>query len=140
MKLTIDALACIFHQVNKSICEAVGDYSQPEWDAAEQWQKDATLMSVQFALEHPDATPKDQHDQWLDAKLADGWVFGEEKNTELKTHPCLVDFNELPEHQRVKDSALQSLVNQLSPFLVAKQTDANDGYVEAAPIDAQVAS
>ena len=72
MKLTIDALACIFHQVNKSICEAVGDYSQPEWDAAEQWQKDATLMSVQFALEHPDATPKDQHDQWLDAKLAAG--------------------------------------------------------------------
>lgn len=32
-------------------------------------------------------------------KIADGWKYGEAKDPEAKTHPCLVPFDKLPEFQ-----------------------------------------
>lgn len=43
------------------------------------------------------------HDTWMEGRLADGWVYGPERNDELKTHPCLVDYDSLPESERDYD-------------------------------------
>ncbi len=43
------------------------------------------------------------HDSWARQRLNDGWVFGEERNDKLKTHPSLVPYDELSENEKDYD-------------------------------------
>lgn len=43
------------------------------------------------------------HDVWAQGRIAEGWVYGEEKNSERKTTPCLVPYDELPESEKEYD-------------------------------------
>lgn len=107
----VELVAKICHQANKAICESTGDFSQKDWDYAEQWQRDSAISGVQYALDNPNSTPEDQHITWMDHKKADGWVYGEVKDATAKTHPCLVPYSELPDHQKLKDAVFQSIVD-----------------------------
>ena len=46
-------------------------------------------------------------------KTDDGWVYGEEKDAEKKTHHCIVPFGELPIFQQQKDMLFCNIVNAL---------------------------
>jgi hypothetical protein len=105
------AIAC--HQANKVWCEMNGDFSQKNWDEAEEWQRESAIKGVTFRQENPEASHDAQHNAWMEDKIADGWVFGEEKNTDLKTHPCLVAFEKLPEFQQKKDALFCSIVDSM---------------------------
>lgn len=109
-----EQIARVCHEVNRAICEAAGDHSQRPWDAAEQWQRDSAIKGVQFALDNPDAAASAQHDAWAADKLADGWRFGETKDADAKTHPCLIPYDDLPFDQRVKDHTFRAVVRALS--------------------------
>lgn len=50
---------------------------------------------------------------WMDDKLKDGWMYGETKDPEAKTHPCLVPFKELPIFQQKKDALFCAIVDAL---------------------------
>lgn len=43
------------------------------------------------------------HNAWMDARRADGWTYGPKRNDELKQHPCLVPYDELPESEKAYD-------------------------------------
>ena len=43
------------------------------------------------------------HDMWAQARLDEGWRYGAERNEERMEHPCLVDYDELPELEREYD-------------------------------------
>lgn len=43
------------------------------------------------------------HDVWMKTRMEQGWTYGEERNDLLKTHPCLVPYDELPESEKVYD-------------------------------------
>ena len=43
------------------------------------------------------------HNIWAAQRLADGWVFGIERDDAKKTHPCLVKFESLPEKEKEYD-------------------------------------
>lgn len=45
------------------------------------------------------------HEVWAHNRLNDGWTYGPERNDTLKTHPCLVPYDELPERERDYDRA-----------------------------------
>lgn len=47
--------------------------------------------------------PKMQHDDWMASKVGMGWTYGDIKDPEKKTHPCLVPYEELPIEEQVKD-------------------------------------
>jgi hypothetical protein len=49
----------------------------------------------------------------LEDKKKDGWVYGEVKDAEAKTHPCIVPFEELPEFQKKKDALFCAIVDSL---------------------------
>lgn len=66
-------------------------------------QLESLLDGIRFQDEHPDNTPEQNHDNWMRMKIEQGWVFGEVKDFEKKTHPDLVQFNELPEIEQRKD-------------------------------------
>ena len=111
--ITKQLIAKLCHEANKSICEASGDHTQKAWGDAEQWQRDSAIAGVDYALANPNATPEDQHIAWCSDKYKDGWVWGEEKNPTTKNHPCLVEYNELPLFQRIKDHVFRAIVQSL---------------------------
>lgn len=43
------------------------------------------------------------HDVWAKLRIDEGWTFGNERNDQEKTHPCLVPYNQLPEIEKNYD-------------------------------------
>lgn len=43
------------------------------------------------------------HDVWAKSRIDEGWTYGEQRNDLLKQHPCLVEYNELPESEKEYD-------------------------------------
>jgi hypothetical protein len=86
----------------------VGDDSQPHWEDAPEWQREASVKQIAGVL--AGNTPRQQHDDWCHQKREDGWVFGEEKDPICKTHPCLVDYDRLPQYQKDKDAVYVGVV------------------------------
>ena len=43
------------------------------------------------------------HEVWAETRIKQGWTYGEQRNDELKTHPCLVPYEELPECEKEYD-------------------------------------
>lgn len=46
---------------------------------------------------------KNVHEIWAETRIQQGWTYGAERNDELKTHPCLVPYEELPEEEKEYD-------------------------------------
>ena len=46
---------------------------------------------------------KNVHEVWAETRIRQGWTYGEQRNDELKTHPCLVPYEELPEDEKDYD-------------------------------------
>ena len=46
---------------------------------------------------------KNVHEVWAETRITQGWKYGEQRNDELKTHPCLVPYEELPEEEKKYD-------------------------------------
>ena len=46
---------------------------------------------------------KNVHEVWAETRIRQGWQYGEQRNDELKTHPCLVAYEELPEEEKEYD-------------------------------------
>jgi len=111
--LNILTIAIICHHANKAWCEENGDFTQTDWDSAQEWQKDSAIDGVKFRLANPDAKEDAQHNAWMESKIKDGWVYGEVKDAEKKTHPCIVPFEELPLFQQKKDKLFCAIVDAL---------------------------
>lgn len=46
---------------------------------------------------------KNVHEVWAESRMKQGWKYGRQRNDELKTHPCLVPYEELPEEEKEYD-------------------------------------
>lgn len=46
---------------------------------------------------------KNVHEVWAKSRINEGWVYGPERSDELKQHPCLVPYEELPEIEKEYD-------------------------------------
>jgi len=112
-KMTNEQIACVCHQANKAYCEAIGDNSQPDWTAAPDWQKESAIKGVAFTVENPDAPDSAQHEAWCADKVAGGWQYGPEKDSEKKTHPCIIPYDQLPVEQRRKDALFRGVVKAM---------------------------
>lgn len=108
--LDILETARLCHEVNRGYCEALGDTSQVPWEDAPGWQRESAVAGVQAIINHPEMTPQQSHAQWMLQKVQDGWMYGSVKDAEKKTHPCLVPYAELPQHQRLKDVLFGAVV------------------------------
>lgn len=48
---------------------------------------------------------KNVHEVWSKNRINDGWSYGKERNDDLKTHPCLLPYDQLPESEKEYDRA-----------------------------------
>ncbi len=115
--MTIGTIAKICHEANRAYCQTIGDDSQKPWDEAEDWQRGSAVSGVEFALANPDVTPESQHEAWSRDKVAAGWVYGEVKDADDKTHPCLVPYDQLPVEQQGKDALFRAIVLAMRPLM-----------------------
>jgi hypothetical protein len=113
--MSLDDIARVCHEANRGYCQALGDYSQPAWEDAPDWQKDSARKGVLYASDHPDAKPEDSHNSWLAEKERDGWKYGPEKDPVAKTHPCFVAYDQLPIEQRAKDYIFLAVCRAMLP-------------------------
>lgn len=113
MKLSMIEIARITHEVNRAYCESIGDNSQVAWEQAPGWQRESAFSGVRAVFDGTTRSPEDQHAAWSEQKIADGWQYGEVKDAEAKTHPCLVPYSELPQEQKVKDFLFRAVVEAL---------------------------
>lgn len=102
--------AKVAHEANRTWCELHRDRSQKPWDEASEWQQQSAIRGVEFADANPDAGDSAQHDAWMADKIKEGWTYGELKDADARTHPCLVPFDQLPEFQQVKDRIFRAIV------------------------------
>lgn len=97
----LEACARAAHEMNRAYCIAIGDTSQPTWEAAPDWQRTSAINGVRGAIDGN--TPEQSHMSWLAEKLRTGWKYGPVKDPEKKLHPCCVPYAELPPQQQKKD-------------------------------------
>ena len=111
---TIESIARICHEANRALQEAAGeDQVSPPWDDAPEYQRESSMEGVRTAL--AGATPEDLHEAWRTAREAAGWTHGTEKDEGKKTHPCLVDYDDLPAEQQLKDQVFAAIVAACAP-------------------------
>lgn len=132
------AAACA-HEANRLYCLTIGDDSQPHWEHAEAWQAESAFKgALQIWNDPGGTTPEKSHESWFCHKVADGWSYGEVKDVEAKTHPCMVPYDQLPPEQKRKDEIFGGVVRAilcLPPAgyqLIALVGDAVEGEVAEA--------
>jgi len=115
MNKHIILIAMMCHAANKAWCDANDQPGQKSWEEADEWQRESAIKGVEFRLANPLASKDGQHNAWMEDKIANGWVYGEVKDAEAKTHPCIVPYDQLPEVDRKKDDIFCAIVDALKP-------------------------
>lgn len=51
------------------------------------------------------------HDIWAESRISEGWSYGEKRDDDKKTTPCLVPYDQLPEEEKKYDrkTAMETL-------------------------------
>lgn len=106
-------LARVAHEANRILCEALGDLSQDSWEDAPGWQREPVEDGVRSIVSGAVNSPRQSHENWLKHKGKSGWVFGDVKDANAKTHPCMVPYDELPDTQRLKDEMFMLIVGSM---------------------------
>ena len=107
-----EQIARVIHHANRALQAVQGDPapSQP-WDSEPPEIRENTILGVRNARDG--MTPEEHHQSWVEDKLAHGWRYGAEKDSEAKTHPCLVSFDQLPKYQQDKSRLFIAIVRAL---------------------------
>lgn len=107
--IDIEQIAHVCHEANRALQVIQGDEAvSPHFTDAPEWQVKSAYEGVQCALDG--ATPEELHESWKAFKISDGWGYGDVKDADKKTHPCIVPYGELPEDQRIKDRVFNAIV------------------------------
>ncbi len=119
---TVETIAEVGHETNRAYCETIGDFSQPSWFNAPDWQKQSAVNGVKFHIGNPDAGCSASHENWLAEKEDAGWVYGAIKDPDAKKHPCCVPYDDLPIEQRAKDALFVGVVRAMKVLLPEQAT------------------
>jgi hypothetical protein len=113
MAYSDEQVARVCHEANKALQYIHGDPapSQP-WDCESDETRQSAIDGVSSVRRG--TTPRELHESWMAFKREHGWVYGPEKDPEARTHPCMVDYDALPQEQRDKDQLFFMIVTALT--------------------------
>ena len=71
----------------------------------------SSIQLPEDLLELTEEIAEQVHEIWAKGRIAEGWTYGERRDDEKKTTPCLVPYSELPESEKEYDrkTALETL-------------------------------
>lgn len=65
---------------------------------------DWNALTIQFSDEEIEIMAQMEHDDWLEERLQDGWVYTpKQKDNRRKKHPSIISWEDLPESEKEKD-------------------------------------
>jgi hypothetical protein len=127
-EIVIRQAAMTAHEVNRVFCAQAGDLSHKPWHETTVELQDSVISGVRKIFNGEVTTPEESHQSWLDYKAAEGYVYGSEKDTVAKTHPCFLPYEELPEHDKLKDTyffaVVMSFTDRAAPIPTEETDDA----------------
>ena len=108
------AIALAVQKVNNDIREYFGQ------------EPNSTEVSnnvIRQVIEEGFLHPPTQHARWREARLAEGWRYGEVYDEANKVHPNLHPdgYDALPFSERIKDFAFWSVIRGISVFRIAHE-------------------
>lgn len=112
MKVDDIKIAKMCHEINKLYNKLMG-CDTLSWEDLDEKTKDGIMVSVNRVIDNPDITPSEIHDIWVKSKIKQGWKYGDVLCYTNKTHPCLIDYDELSILDKIKDEMFISIVNIL---------------------------
>ena len=54
-------------------------------------------------LDMTEVIAKNTHENWAKNKIEDGWVYGDSLDENMRTHPCLTEYEKLSEEDKEYD-------------------------------------
>ncbi|MDE7381843.1 MAG: Ryanodine receptor Ryr [Muribaculaceae bacterium] len=67
---------------------------------------DTTGVTLPESLEKlAELMAKNVHEVWAQNRIKEGWSFGETRDDRKRKHPCLVEYEKLPESEKDYDRA-----------------------------------
>lgn len=115
MSYDVVEIAQVCHEANRGLQAVQSTHGIPvgaPWDGLSAEDKASITQGVEGIL--AGKTPAQSHAAWCDFKLDHGWVYGEVKDADARTHPCLLPYEKLPLEQRHKDDLFSAIVKALS--------------------------
>lgn len=110
-----EQIAEVAHNLVVSMQRVLGEAAMPFWHelAPDAWQREDTVRQVARLRRDPAATPKAEHEAWMQARTDEGWTYGQERDTERKRNPLLVPWEQLSFVQRARAEAGFALIRTL---------------------------
>jgi hypothetical protein len=68
---------------------------------------------------HHSSSPEELHGSWVQAYIANGWVYGEKYEREKRTHPDMVPYDQLGQLERDKDAVFVALCDIARQYIRA---------------------
>jgi hypothetical protein len=103
----IEQAAKVCHEALRAYSQTLGDNSLLPWEDAPEWQKESSRAGVRFQFAQfaagVESSASATHDEWLKQRRDEGWKHGQAKNHEIKEHPSLVAYANLPLEEKLKD-------------------------------------
>jgi hypothetical protein len=107
-------VAQVVHEAVRSWQRANNQPASPAWNRAPNWMKSSTIAAVTYRLANPGAPNSAQHELWINEKRAAGWKLGRTKDGLRKTHPLMIDYDQLPLVERRKDALVAGVIDALT--------------------------
>lgn len=113
-KLKAIAIAKIYHQMRKALCETYADYTQKDWEQCEQWERDVEIEYVENWKRCPDHTlAVFHHEHFIKSMSLKGWSYGKAPNGESKKHPLLAQYSDLSYFRKIFDEIFRIIESTL---------------------------
>lgn len=109
----LEQMAKVCHAAVRAYAETMGEFL-PEWNQLDADGKMRRIQGVKWRAENQQIPPRQVHEKWCQDMQADGWVYGPKTNSARKVHSCLVEYDELPPEQQVKDRLFGSIIDVLT--------------------------
>lgn len=121
--MKIEQIAELCYEVNRVICSIDSDdpKARPSWSTATAETKGSVRQGVFEQFNALNITPEESHKRWMKNKEAEGWVYGETLDIELKVHPNLRPYDELSSIQQLKDYVFLAIVTICKGFSMSPE-------------------
>lgn len=112
MALVAEQIAWVVHEAMRAYDQMCTGHIAPALGAMP--TNGDVVNDVKFLLANPDLGDDGRHVTWMEAKLLDGWTYGEERDNGRKKHPLLKPWEDLPEEVRARDRLFRAVVVALA--------------------------
>jgi hypothetical protein len=107
---SVEHIAHIAYDAVQTYCRTIGEDPNLPWAELPEVSREGLIAGTHAVLDGTAGTAEAQHERWCAYWIGKGWITGDVKSNELKTHPNLVTWPELPIEQRMKDVLFRAVV------------------------------